>query len=156
MTEFDADFNVETNIKLIKIVFVFVLIFAFKKSITSKKKFVKTNSNVDDLIIIMINQLWFWIFFRSISEFFRSRIIQFFQTLNVDFFLSDINQITIVFFSKFCKISEIFCLTEIFQPSFSEDHENAVFIFFMKNNYHEIFQKGMKDSTKQKKEVFYM
>ena len=79
MTEFDANFDVKTNIELIKIVFVFAFIFALKKSVTSKKKFVKTNSNVDDVIIIMTNQSWFWIFFCSISKCFRFRFIHFFK-----------------------------------------------------------------------------
>ena len=69
MTEFDADLDVETKIESIKIIFVFAFIFAFKKSVTSKKKFVKTNLNVDDVIIIMINQSWFWIFSCAITFF---------------------------------------------------------------------------------------
>ena len=78
LTEFDANFDVETNIKSINIVFVSAFIFAFKKSVTPKKKFVKTNSNVDDVIIIMINQLWFWIFSCAISKIFSILIYIFF------------------------------------------------------------------------------
>ena len=86
LTKFDADFNAETNIESIKIVFVFAFILAFKKSITSKKKFVKANSNVNDVIIIMINQSWFWILFCATSKIFSISIyiffLNFFSNLN--------------------------------------------------------------------------
>ena len=86
MTKFDADFDVKTDIKSIKIVFVFVFIFAFKKSITSKKKSVKTNSNVDDVIIIIINQSWFWISFYAALEIFSISIHIFFRFLFISSF----------------------------------------------------------------------
>ena len=83
LTEFDADLDVKTNIESIKIVFVFAFDSAFKKSVTSKKKFIKTNLNVDDVIIIMINQSWFFFFarFRNFSISIHFFFLNFFSFL---------------------------------------------------------------------------
>ena len=96
----------QNKYRIDKVVFVFAFTFAFKKSVTSKKKFVKTNSNVDDVIIIMINQSWFWIFFCAISEIFSISIHIFF-----DFYLSVLSVWNISDYDFFLKFSdfEIFC-----------------------------------------------
>ena len=122
LTEFDADFDVETNIESIKIIFVSAFGLAFKKSVTSEKKFVKTNSNVDDVIIIMINQSWFF-FFCAISKFFDFDsffFLNFFSFLNFWF----------IFFVWFFIDTFLSLGSDYFWFEFSFEFKFTIFCFF--------------------------